>query len=132
MAAWFNTFDDQFWIMLCGMVLAFMGIIAKSKCSRVTCCGIEIERDVRAELAAERQAAMMSGPRTHFAPTPGSAFSSYPGSALRSRQTSIGEDLSMKDSYSTKIPVSLSTSEAPLETNVRNSLSATGIEVMNV
>lgn len=52
--SWYHTFDDQFWIMLGGMLLAFLGIIAKSKCSRITCCGIEIERDVRAELAAER------------------------------------------------------------------------------
>ena len=30
MAKWYHTFDDQFWIMVAGMLLGFLGLLAKS------------------------------------------------------------------------------------------------------
>lgn len=51
---WWKTFDDQFWIMVAGLVLAFLSTIAKSKCSRLSCCGCEVERNVAAEVQLER------------------------------------------------------------------------------
>lgn len=51
---WWKTFDDQFWIMVAGLVLAFLGTVAKSKCSRIACCGCEVERNVAAEVQLER------------------------------------------------------------------------------
>ncbi len=51
---WFDTFNAQFWVMIAGMVCAFFGIVAKSKCTRFKCCGIIIERDVKAEVDLEK------------------------------------------------------------------------------
>lgn len=53
---WYHTFDDQFWILVAGLVIGFLSVIAKSKCERCgLCCGcLEIERNVQAELQAER------------------------------------------------------------------------------
>ena len=54
MAKWYDTFDDQFWIMVAGMLLGFLGLLAKSKCTRCSCFGMEIERDVDAEVELAR------------------------------------------------------------------------------
>ena len=51
---WYDTFNGQFWVMIAGMVFAFCGILAKSKCSRFECCGLVIERDVKAEVDLEK------------------------------------------------------------------------------
>ena len=51
---WWHTFDDQFWIMVAGLILAFLTTVAKSKCSRMACCGCEIERNISAEVQLER------------------------------------------------------------------------------
>jgi hypothetical protein len=51
---WYDTFNGQFWVMIAGMVFVFCGILAKSKCTRFECCGIVIERDVRAEVDLEK------------------------------------------------------------------------------
>lgn len=73
--SWFTTFDDQFWILLAGMILGFLGVIAKSKCSRIACCGLEIERDVQAELAAERMAIAANRNGSSRNPSSGSSLS---------------------------------------------------------
>jgi hypothetical protein len=48
-----STLTEIFWsnfITICsGLVLATLGVIYKSKCRRVKCCGCEIERDIDAE-----------------------------------------------------------------------------------
>ena len=53
---WFHTFDDQFWILIGGMVIGLFTILAKNKCVRCALCFgcIEVNRDVQAELAAAR------------------------------------------------------------------------------
>ena len=47
---------------------AFMSALAKSKCSRFSCWGVVVERNVHAELESERLAAKM---RAGTLPTPG-------------------------------------------------------------
>ena len=48
-----STLTEIFWsnfVTICsGLVLATLGVIYKSKCRRVKCCGCEIERDVDVE-----------------------------------------------------------------------------------
>ena len=48
-----NALTEIFWsyfITICsGLVLATLGVIYKSKCRRIKCCGCEIERDIEAE-----------------------------------------------------------------------------------
>ena len=53
---WYNTFDDQFWIMIAGMVLAVLSVVIKSRCSHLACCwgACEIERDINAEVQLAR------------------------------------------------------------------------------
>ena len=40
---------------MCGFILAITRQMYKSKCSRVSLCGINIERDVRAEIELDEQ-----------------------------------------------------------------------------
>lgn len=48
-----NNLSEIFWsnvVSICsGLLLAALGIIYKSKCRRIKCCGCEIERDVDVE-----------------------------------------------------------------------------------
>lgn len=55
MEKWYSEFNGQFWIMIAGMVFAFLGVVAKSKCSDMTCCFgmFAIKRDVRLEARLE-------------------------------------------------------------------------------
>ena len=55
MAMWYAEFNGQFWLMMGGMVCAFLGVVAKSKCSDMSCCfGLfVIKRDVRLEARLE-------------------------------------------------------------------------------
>ena len=50
---WYDTFDDAFWLAIVPMILGVVAIAVKSKCSRCSFCGIEIERDIVAEIAVE-------------------------------------------------------------------------------
>ena len=47
---WYTTFDAVFWLTLSGSVFAFLAVglraCLKSRCTRISCCGLEIERDV--------------------------------------------------------------------------------------
>lgn len=47
---WYLTFDAVFWLTLSGSVFAFLAVALraclKSRCTRISCCGLEIERDV--------------------------------------------------------------------------------------
>lgn len=52
--AWYHTFDDQFWIMTAGLLFAFFTAALKSKCSRMSCGCLEIERDIHGEIEAQR------------------------------------------------------------------------------
>ena len=45
-----------------GMVFAFLGAVVKSKCSHVECCGMAIDRDIQAELVAERLSRQNNNP----------------------------------------------------------------------
>lgn len=53
---WYSVFDSQFWIIVGGMVCTFFSVLAKCKCSRCSFCGVVIERNVKAELEAEKLA----------------------------------------------------------------------------
>ena len=48
-----HSLSEIFWsnfVTICsGLVLATLGVIYKSKCRRVACCGCEVERDVDVE-----------------------------------------------------------------------------------
>ena len=68
MPKWYETFNGQFWIMIAGMTFAFLGILAKSKCTACRICGMEIERDVEAEVALARHERQSSG--HSLSPTP--------------------------------------------------------------
>ena len=52
------NFDSVFWLTLGGLTFTFFGVMLKycfkSKCSRVSCCGLTIERDIAGELEEER------------------------------------------------------------------------------
>lgn len=54
---WYRTFDGTFWLTLAGLFIGFLGVVAKSKCSRFSCCGLVVERDVRAEVELEEHMA---------------------------------------------------------------------------
>jgi hypothetical protein len=48
-----SDLTEIFWsnfVTICsGLVLAMIGVVYKSKCRRIKCCGCEIERDVDVE-----------------------------------------------------------------------------------
>ena len=44
-----EIFCSNFVTIFSGLVLATLGVIYKSKCRRVACCGCEVERDVDVE-----------------------------------------------------------------------------------
>ena len=58
MADYLERLDAVFWITLATLIIGFLGLTLrycfKSKCSRVSCCGITIERDIAGELEEER------------------------------------------------------------------------------
>ena len=58
MAGYLEKLDSVFWITLATLIIGFLGVVLrycfKSKCSRVSCCGIIIERDVAGELEEQR------------------------------------------------------------------------------
>lgn len=56
MALWYHTFDDAFWLAVVPMILGLVAVALKSKCSKCSCCGIVIERDIAAEMQAEAAA----------------------------------------------------------------------------
>jgi hypothetical protein len=44
-----EIFWSNFVTICSGLVLAMIGVVYKSKCRRIKCCGCEIERDVDVE-----------------------------------------------------------------------------------
>ena len=58
MSNYIYELDSVFWITLATLIIGFLGVVLrycfKSKCSRVSCCGLVIERDVAGELEEER------------------------------------------------------------------------------
>ena len=48
MSSWIAVFDGTFWITMSGIVVGLVGLCLKlaykSKCSKVKCCCLEIER----------------------------------------------------------------------------------------
>jgi hypothetical protein len=67
---WYDTFNGQFWVMIAGMVFAFCGVVAKSKCTRFECWGIIIERDVKAEVDLEKAQLKGLSRNATMSPTP--------------------------------------------------------------
>ena len=57
MALWYHTFDDAFWLAVIPMILGLVAVALKSKCSKCSCWGIVVERDIAAEIQAEAAAA---------------------------------------------------------------------------
>lgn len=51
---WYTTFDDVFWLTLSTTVFAFMAVALraclKSRCTRISCCGVVCERDLSKEV----------------------------------------------------------------------------------
>lgn len=51
--AFYNTFDDTFFLTLTGILIGFCGLTArmcyKSKCKTIDCFGLHIVRDIDAE-----------------------------------------------------------------------------------
>lgn len=50
---WYSTFGAVFWMTIGGLFFAFLGTILKSKCKHFECCGVIVDRDIRAETAIE-------------------------------------------------------------------------------
>ena len=100
------------------MLLAFGGILAKSKCSRIRCCWVEIERDVNAEVTLEqaeirarnRNNSLLGSQRTEAAGRQ-NTFSAAPSPAGLAR-----------NSFDTPAQASLTTSRNGSETSEREQM----------
>ena len=71
MSSWTDEYNSVFFISIATITTGFIGVVLKfcfrSKCSRFSCCGITVERDVNAELEEQRIEADQKGIST---PTP--------------------------------------------------------------
>ena len=50
---WYNTFDDTFWITICGVIVSVVGLSIRfcyrSKCYKIECGCLKIYRDTEDE-----------------------------------------------------------------------------------
>ena len=42
--AWYDTFNDVFWLSIAGMIFGFLAALAKCKYQRCSCFGVVIEK----------------------------------------------------------------------------------------
>ena len=58
MVEYLDKLDSVFWLTLGGLFFGFFGVVLrycfKSKCSRVSCCCLKIERDIEAEIEEQQ------------------------------------------------------------------------------
>jgi hypothetical protein len=51
---WYETFDDIFWLTVSGSFFGFLAVMLraclKSRCTRISCCGLECNRDLSKEV----------------------------------------------------------------------------------